>query len=271
MGNIVDISEVLLELGLSGSVTEEERAIAQTSLVKSEGAILRHLKYDPVQKVHTNYFPQMDFAQKNRIGVWEADDNQAFIRRLSEAASDELQVQHLPIRETDEDGNNPIDLRIDFDGRSGTRSGTFAIGTKKTEGIDFWPNYDSEDSNGTRICKDGIIRSIGRWPSVAQSVKIVYVAGYTPSELHGQDSLIDASPILDAVLDEAQRRFIKAFSRFKKSKAGFTGPFKSEKLGDYAYQLDTDILSRLVGGSFDLLPETKEKLVDFIPWTMGVM
>ena len=271
MGKIADISEILLELGLSGTVTEEERAIAQASLVKSEGAIIRHLKYDPVQKIHTNYFPQLDFSQKNRRGVWEADDQQAFIRELSEAASSELQVQHIPIRETDENGKNPIDLRIDFDGRSGTRPNSFGTDTKKIEGTDFWPNYDSEDSNGIRICRDGIIRSIGRWPSVAQSVKLVYVAGYTPSELHGQDSLVDASPVLDSVLDEAVRRFLKAHSRFKKSRAGFTGAFKSERLGDYAYQLDTDILSRLVGGSWDILPETKEKLADFIPWMLGVM
>jgi len=271
MSSIVDISELLLELGLSGTVTEEERAIAQTSLTKAEGAIKRFLKYDPVQRVRTEYYPQFDFSQKNRRGVWEADDNQAFIRRLSEAASDELQVHHMPIRETDADGNNAIDLRVDFDARSGTRPNSFGADTVREEGTEFWPNYDSQDSNGIRICKDGIIRSIGRWPSVAQSVKIVYVAGYSTSELHGQDSLIDASPILESVLDEAQRRFLKAHSRFKKSKAGFTGPFKSEKLGDYAYSLDTDILAKLVGGSFDILPETREKLNDFIPYHLGVM
>jgi len=271
MSSIADISEILLELGLSSSVTEEERAIAQTSLVKATGAVVRHLKYDPVQRVRTEYFPQLDFSQKNRRGVWEADDQNAFIRRLSEAASDELQTHHMPIRETDADGNNPIDLRVDFDARSGTRPNSFGVDTVREEGTEFWPNYDSQDSNGIRICKDGIIRSIGRWPSVAQSVKIVYVAGYTTSELHGQDTLIDASPILDAVLDEASRRFLKAHTRFKKSKAGFTGPFKSESLGDYKYVLDSDILARLVGGSFDILPETREKLRDFVNYSMGVM
>lgn len=269
--SIADISEILLLLGLSGTVTEEERAIAQESLRYATGGVIRHLKYDPVQKVHTNYFPQMDFSLRRDRAIWEADDNNAFLRRLAEAATNELQVQHIPIRETDENGNNLIDLRIDFDGRSGTRTGSFGVDKKQIEGDDFWPNYDAQDSNGIRICRDGIIRAEGRWPAVANSVKIVYVGGYTPSELHGQDSLTDASPILDAVLDEAVRRFLKAFSRQKTAAAGFTGPFKSERLGDYKYDIDTDISAKLIGGSFDILPETASKLMDFVNHSIGVM
>src|SRR5690606_32970226 len=100
--------------------------------------------------------------------------------------SSELQLTHLPIREFDENGENGIDLRIDYDARSGTRSGSFAVDTKKEEGIDFWPNYDAHDVVGRRICTDGIIRSEGRWPSVSGSIKVIYVAGYTSDEFRGQ-------------------------------------------------------------------------------------
>jgi len=271
MSKIVDISEILLELGLSASVTEEERAIVQASLVKAEGAILRYLHYDPVQKVHTEYLPAMDFALRSRDFVWEADDNNAFVRSLASAATNQLQVRHLPIRRTDEDGNNRIDLRITFDGRFGEQAGSFSVADQKIEGVDYWPVYDLEDSNGIRTCRDGIIRSIGRWPSVSGSVKIVYVAGYTRTELHGQDSIIDASPIYDAVIDETVRRVQKAYSRRKRAIAGFAGAFKSESLGDYKYVLDTKVLENLVGGSWDLLPETREKLNEFCNYSLGVM
>lgn len=273
MSAIVDISEILLEIGLSDAVTDEERAISQTALVKASGAVLRYLHYDPVQKVHTTYLPQMDFALRSRDAIWEVDSagNNAFVRRLSEVASDELQVQHIPIRETDENGDNAIDLRIDFDARSGTRANSFGSETLKIEGDDFWPNYDSEDSGGRKICRDGIIRAQGRWPSVAGSVKVVYVAGYTRAELHGQDSVVDASPLYDVVVDESVRRILKAFSRRKRAGAGFSGPFKSERLGDYKYETDTKILDKLVGGSFDLLPENKEKLSEFCHYSLGVM
>ena len=271
MSTIVDLSEILLELGLSDAVTDEERAIAQTSLVRASGAVLRYLHYDPVQRVHTEYLPNMDFSSQSRESVWEVNDNTAFIRRLSEAASDELQVQHIPVRERDENGNNPIILNIDYDGRSGTRSGAFDVSTLKIEGTDFHPNYDSEDSGGRKICRDGIIRSQGRWPSVSGSVKVIYVAGYTKNELHGQDAIVDASPIYDSVVDESVRRILRAFSRRKRAGAGFTGPFMSERLGDYNYKIDTKILNTLVGGSWDLLPENKEKLSEFCHYSLGVM
>src|SRR5690606_18761523 len=110
------------------------------------------------------------------------DNNQAFIRRLNDSAVDELQVQHLPIRYRDKDGSNAIDLRIDYDGRGGTRSGAFAANTQQTEGVDFWPNYDAQDSSGYQLCRDGVIRSEGRWPNQPGSVRITYTAGYTAEE-----------------------------------------------------------------------------------------
>jgi len=114
MSLIVDISDVLLELGLSDSVTDEERGIVQAAIHKASGSIIRHLKYDPEIKVHTNYLPNMDFSLRSRDFIWEVDDNNAFVRRLAEAASNELQVQHIPVRATDEDGDNVIDSRIAF-------------------------------------------------------------------------------------------------------------------------------------------------------------
>lgn len=260
---IADISDILLELGLSAAVTDEERALAQASLVKSEGSVLRYLHYNPAQNTHTEFYPQMDFALRGRDFVWETDNQNAFIRDLASAATNELQIKNLPIRSI-------ISLHIDFDARSGSRAGSFPD-PAKIEGDDFWPNWDSLDSLGEKICRDGIIRSIGRWPSISGSVKLIYVAGYTKTELRGQDTVIDASPIFDVTVDEASRFFLKTYSRRKRGAAGFTGPFSSEKLGDYAYTTDTTILNTLVGGSIALLPENREKLNEFCVYNMGVM
>jgi len=265
MARIVDSSQVILMLGLSASITEEERAMIQSVITMAEGSVRRHLQYDPVMALRTEYYPQADFTLTGRQAVWEVDTNDAFLRRLSEVAVDELQVRHLPVRELDEDGNNAIDLRIDFDARSGTKSGSFAAATQKTEGEDFYPNYDLQDSNSRKVCRDGIIRSQGRWPSVAGSVRITYVGGYTDAELNGQDANIDASPIMEAVLDESIRRMQKAISRQKKTSVGFVGgPFSSETLGDYSYSLDTAILTTLIGSTWDIMPETAIKLQDFV-------
>ena len=270
MSLIVDPSEIYLELGLSSSVTDEERGLVQAAIQKASGAVIRYLKYDPEQKIQTEYLPHQDFSLRSRDFVWETTDTDAFIRRLATAATNELQVTHIPVRETDENGDNPIVLNIDFDGRSGTRSGAFGADTLKIEGDDFWPNYDSEDSNAIKFCGDGIIRSLGRWPSVSGSVKIVYVGGFTRTELHGQDSVVDASPLFDVVVDETVRRVLKAFNRRKRAGVGFTGPFLSERLGDYSYRMNTKILETLIGSSWDLTPENRENLNDYVKYDLGV-
>ena len=259
MASIIDISEVILELGLSASITEEERAIAYVAITRAEGAVKRFIKYDPVQRTRTEYYPQQDFGVASGVGVWEVEGDQAILRRLAEAASNELQVQHIPIRSV-------TTLAVDYDGRSGTRAGSFAAATEKVEGTDFWPNYDGEDADGESICRDGIIRSFGAWATTPGSIKIVYVAGYTDDELHGQGGVVDASPITDVIVSEAVRRAKKAFVMMKTSRGFMPGPLTGERLGEYSWQTDSAITSRLFGGEWDLLPENTEKLSTFINW-----
>ena len=258
--SIIDPSEILLELGLSDSVTDEERALVNTAIVRAEGAVKRILGYDPVQRSRTEFYPRQDYDQQANAAVWEAEGTQAVLRRVAEAATSELQVQHIPIRSI-------TNLYVDYDGRSGTSSGAFAAASEKTEGTDFWPNYDGEDSDGESLCKDGIIRSIGRWPTTPGTIKLVYVAGYSAKEIHGQDTIVDASPIMDATIDEAVRRAKGALIWKKKTGGGHVaGPFTSERLGDYSYTADSSLISRMFGGLYDVLPGTKMKLESFVNW-----
>lgn len=271
MGAIIDPSEAILELGLSVTITDEQRAIVASSIRKAEAAVRRYLKYDPAQAIRTEFYLTMDHHGGHGAGVWESDGTQAFFRRQSTAVGDELQVQHLPVRQTDADGNNAIDLRVDFNGRFGTQAGSFAAETQKLEGTDFWPTYDGRDAAGIELDRSGIIRSFGRWPSEPGSVRITYVGGYTPAELRGTSEdaagavLVDASPIWDAVLDETIRRFTKAFTRRQRGRVAIgTGALTGERLGDYSYTADGSTLRTLVDGNFDIMPETAAKLSDFV-------
>ena len=261
MGQIVDISSVILELGLSSSITDEERGIISAAITKAEGAVKRYLKYDPVQRERTEYYPQATFTTQTFASFWETTDTHAYERRVSGASTDELQVKHIPIRDINS-------LRVDYDGRSGEIAGSFAASTEYTRGEDYWLNADGIDSDGNQICRDGIIRSFGSWPIEPGCVKIVYTAGYDREELSGQNTIVDASPIMDAVVDEAIRRAKKALVWKKSSTLGFTAsPLMSESLGDYKYSLGSgsnSLIDRMFGGLYDLLPETKSKIEEFI-------
>jgi len=260
MGRIIDISAVILELGLSSSVTEEERAIASVAIRRAESAIKKFLHYDPVRQTRTEFYPQGQYGDGGGVGVWEANETDAYLRRESEASVSELQMRHIPIREI-------TNLWIDYDGRGGNRSGSFSSSTLKTEGTDYWMNTDGHDSSDNGICRDGIIKSVGLWPREPGSVKITYVAGYTNAELHGEDDIIDAGPIGEAVVQEACIRARRAFVWKKNSRVGFMpGVFTSERAGDYSYTIDSGMAKTLFGGQWELSGSSIMLLQPFVNW-----
>ncbi len=264
MGQIVDISSVLLELGLSDAATDKERAVAISAIARAESAVKRFLRYDPVQRTRTEYYPQSNVNPQSAEAVWEASEGgtTAFLRSTVDAGSSELQLQHLPIRSI-------TSLYIDYDGRAGTRTGGFAAESLKAEGTDYWANFDAVDDDGNKLCRDGIVRSEGMWPATAGTVKIIYVAGYTAAELHGQATLVDASAVTEAVVAEASRRARRTFMMEKKTGVGFVaGTITSENLGDYSYSVDPSSAGLQLAG--ELMPETKEILSGYVNWGFGL-
>lgn len=256
---ILDVSSVLLELGLGNSASEAQRATAYMALKRAEAAIIRGLRYDPKFASRTEYYPQADYTAKATQGLWETTADVAHFRRIAPGAGDVLMVRHLPVR------SDPLPIvYIDYDGRSGSRSGSFGSGTQRTHGTDFWPNYDGVDSEGNKYCSDGIIRSLGLWPAEPGAVKIVYSSGYTAEELAGTDPNLDASPIAQAVLVEAVLRARRALSRSGAGRAGFVaGPLTSESLGDYSYSMG-GADKGMTYGSLSLSMEAMEMIRDFI-------
>lgn len=251
---IVDPAEAKIAVGLAESATATDLGMLIIAMTWAEGAVRRFLQYDPVYAQRVEYYPTHDGNRVVSDSLWEISGSTLYERRAASGAGDTLQLRHIPVRAIS-------DLRIDYDGRSGTASGAFAAATVKTEGTDFWPNYDMVDTDGNKVCNDGIIKSHGQWPDVAGSIKVTYYGGYKQKELHGQDEKIDASQIWGVCLSEIQRHMIKLHS-MKKSVAGFVGPLTSENLGDYSYTADSSLLQRLAGGT-DLLPESRDILSSY--------
>lgn len=265
MGSIVQTPDyVLATLGIDpDDATDMERALVEMGIVHAEGAIKRYLRYDPVEKVRVQYYPRSDFRQEHRDLYWEVNQTTAYVREIAQAVSDVLQLDHIPIRAI-------LNLWVNYDGRNGTQS--FAAEHLKVEGQDYWANYDSEDSDGEKVCQDGQIHSHGAWPDTPGCVKVQYRAGYTAREFAGQGYILDASPIVAAITMEAARRAKQAFLEAKKEGTGFVaGQIQSERLGDYSYSIGANqgsnsVVQTFFGGQNDLLPQTRTGLVDFVHW-----
>ena len=244
---------------LLGEASSDNDALITLSIRRAEGAVRRYLKYDPVQASRTEYYPQSKSRGVQGAHALEATATHAVFTNPESTRGNELQLQHIPVRAT-----VAMDLRIDYNAKAGTTAGSFAAATAKVEGTDYWANYDSTDTAGSSVCMDGIIRAHGLWPTEPGSVKVVYTAGYSATELQGQDALVDASPIWDAVIEETIQRAKKALVNKKSATLGYlAGPLISERLGDYNYKVSDKLAMELFGiRAFDLLPESIEKLSD---------
>lgn len=262
MGRIVDIAELLPELGLAESCTDLDRVIALGAIDKAEAVVRKHIKYDPVKKTRTEFYPQGTINQPTGPLVWEANATQAYARISSEGSTDLLLLQHVPVR-----ADVAIRVWVDYGARFGTVAGSFTAESEKVLGTDFWPAYGGLDDDGLGVSRDGIIRSVGMWPLEPGSVKVTYSAGYSAEEFRGEKDLVDATLIREAVIDEAVRRFKKIQLNRKSSRVGWTaGPLVSERLGSYSYSADSSAIKSLYSSQNDLAPETVAKLQDFVNW-----
>lgn len=257
-GALVTSAEVLLNLLGTATATAEEEAVVNHCIIRAAGAIRRHLGYDPVKRERTEYHPQQSFQSQISRGIWEVMEHRATLRQVSESATNELQLQHLPVR-----GDPLVVVRRDYDGRSESRTGSFPASSQLTIGQDFWPNYDCLDASGVKVCRDGILRTIGLWPTTAGTVKVTYTAGYSSDELRGSDPQVNGVPIWEACISEAARRARRLLTMKKSGRLGhLAGLLTSEGLGSYNYSMDSASANLLFGS--DLMQDTIDKLEPYI-------
>lgn len=256
-GSIVSGSSVKSILGETGSSND---AIISLSIRRAEGAVIRYLKYDPVQRLRTEFYPLSEAQITRGAGVWEATATQAIFKEYGGVSGSELQLKHVPLRSA------ALDVRVDYNARAGTASGSFASATQQVEGSDFWPNYNGIDSDGNSYSLDGILRAQGSWPTSPGSIKITYTAGYSANELQGIDNLVNAAAIWDATLEEAVHRAREAILKKKSATIGYTaGPKIEERLGDYSYRISDSLSKELFGvHSFDLMRSSMVSLEEFV-------
>lgn len=263
---IVTEATIRIALGLTTSITDLERAMLQVSHQDAESKIKNHLKYEPEQREHIEFFPRrfatsgdtLNFLNVNRTHTRAVRES----RRGTRARN--LQLTAIPLRKVTE-------VKVDENGRFGTGDDAFSSGSEWVEGEDFWPEFDKDN-----FSPSGILIASGSWPTTPGSVKVTYTSGYSEDELQGTANVdatnpfttqgVDAVGIRIAVINESMRRFKTFIAQQKNQIAGFLpGALKSERLQDYSYTL-TAATEFLVSMTLGLAPESVAGLEPYTHW-----
>lgn len=241
MSFICDFVELQLMVFGDLTPTEAERAVLNYVHAQAESEVQQFLKYDPVQKSETEYYPRLTYTGEGSVTeVWDVNTahTRAIVKRLA-TSQDNLQLERLPLRTVSS-------LRVDHSGHWNTVSPAFEAGDAWTEGEDFYPKW-----HRASYCPTGIMEANGSWPTTPGSVQITYVGGYSRLELAGQahatsasdqDGMItvrgvNAAGIKRAVVLTVMAAMISWAQLKKKTGTGLLGMLESEKLGDYSYKL----------------------------------
>lgn len=264
---IASEAEARVVLGLMGTITDAERAMLNLLLPAAEGRVIEHLGYDPEQREATEYYPRQDPAGGYTSGTvaWDVDAGhrraEMYVQGGGGTLYPSLQLQRLPIRSV-------TNVWIDYDAKHGSAPGAFPTSSRKTQGQDYWVEFDAPGYGPT-----GCLFSSSAWPREPGTVKVAYRAGYSPLELNGRASSsgtdsdgnistagVNASPIKRAVLITLTAGMQKWAALSKSSTGWKPGGLSSERLGDYSYTVGgnaaetiASLTVELPGTAIDLL------------------
>ncbi len=248
---IVDISEIIIYLGLQATLTDADHGLLTMLKTHVENDARRYVRHNITQPSsdYVEFHPRTD---RTRFGAEIVElSGDVVTLQQSSIGGNIIQLDQIFVRSITE-------VRVDFDAYFGIESGDFPASTLLTEGTDYYmPVEESIGSPATNLNKTGhLIRRSGNWPSRGGTVKATYNAGFTATELDSDYSDIKLTIIKEVVF------------RFKESKtmggveAGF-GPLKSFSIGgEIAVTFDTASDATKTGRS-GMLRESERRLFKY--------
>lgn len=240
---IVSLGEVLSYLGYGTTGTDAIVGQLQSLKRKAEAAVRKFMGCGVRRATYTHYLPRGNpFDLRNSAKLLSQD---GWSQRRTYLGPDIVLPQY-PVRSI-------TSIHEEENGNFGQTSGAFGSDALLTEGTDYtWP-IDAEG-----FSKVGMVYRLDQqWLAEPGSIKVVYVAGWTKHELHGDtdEEIKDASPIQQAVL-RTIREYWSDKQQAEAGADGAPGPIKAESLADYSVQYDTS-----AGGVGIHLPdEVKDEL-----------
>ena len=246
---IVDLSEIIIYLGLQTTLTDSDKGLLTMLKTHSENDARRYVRHNITQPT-SDYVEFHPRTNRTRFGA-EIVELSGDVVSLQQASigGDIIQLDQIFVRSITE-------VREDFDGYFGSEASDFPAGSVLTEGTHYYMRVE-ERINSTDLNKTGhLLRRSGNWPSRAGTVKVTYNAGFTAAELDSEYSDIKLT-----IIEEVAFRFKK--SKTMQGTEGGFGPLKSFSIGgEVSYSFDTTSDAAKTGQS-GLLRESERRLFKY--------
>jgi hypothetical protein len=223
---IATLGEAMSYLGLSEDADDKTVGQVQTIKRAAESAVRNFLNCSVTRATFTHFLPRGNPFDIRASGPLLSQDGRSTQRHY---LGEILTLPQYPIRSI-------TTVHEDAGARFGQVSGSFGSDALLTEGTDYtWPIETTGFGNL------GVVYRINtQWLAEPGSIKVVYLAGWTKAELHGDtdEPVKDATPIRLGVL-KTVAEFWADKKQAEAGVGGAPGAIKAESLADYSVTYDT--------------------------------
>lgn len=197
--------------------------------ISSEHAVINFLRYDPAKSTKTEFYPINRERTDTEIdGRFNSINGRAILESSGQVLGDALILKNRPVW-----NDSTLVVKEQYGAYAGQLAGSFGSGTILTKGVDYWLDCNAADE----LSLSGILYRIGgSWASEPGSIKVVYNAGYAPTDLGGTGTQ-KVADIKLATIQAVMWNYKQIALNAKQGIAGMTaGPIMAEHIGPYSYR-----------------------------------
>jgi hypothetical protein len=208
-----------IELQLGTALAAADTALLGAIRLRVEAQIRQYVRWTVTQATHTHVLPR-----------WRQDSNEL---QLPEPFVSSITTVHE-----------------DYNARGGSNAADFAAANLLTIDTDYWL-----DTEITTLGHAGILRRYQKnWPMIPRTVKVVYVAGFTSTQLDDEFHFVR-----EAVFNETLMRY--NYAKQGQNVLAGTGTVTMERLKDYTVRYaDTSSMQEQWNSPSGLLGRTESSL-----------
>lgn len=249
---IIAAEDILTYLSLGSPPSAAWSKLAEQVVPWADQAVKNFCGVTLEQQSYTHFLPHQDFLYTQNGDFVDVVNNRVALYGFSDTR--DLLLPETPVRSI-------TNCWADLSALAGQGPTDFGPSTLLVAGTDYYLDIDAVGVSMSGILK----RWINVWPARQRSVKVEYVAGYTPDEFSGTTAIgFRPSPtaIVGATVMTAVQHIKTALAFTDGQGFGGAGGIVSERLGDAAFTY-SDVAARLLSMQVEVPPQAQRMLQ---PW-----